>query len=162
MGEPLAYLLTFRTYGTWLHGDERGSVDRGHNQYGAPLLHPDPQRAAREANRMRHRPMELSETMRSVVDVAIRDQCRYRNWEVMELSVGSNHVHILVGYAGVKPEVMAGQVKARATRWLREQRLVAPAARVWADHAGSTAYLWRTEQVKAAAAYVREGQDVPH
>ena len=23
---PLAYLITFRSYGTWLHGDERGST----------------------------------------------------------------------------------------------------------------------------------------
>ncbi len=30
---PLAYLITFRTYGTWLHGDERGSIDRYHNRY---------------------------------------------------------------------------------------------------------------------------------
>jgi hypothetical protein len=29
---PLAYLITFRCYGTWLHGDERGSVDRFRNQ----------------------------------------------------------------------------------------------------------------------------------
>ena len=26
--EPLAYLITFRCYGTWLHGDQRGSIDR--------------------------------------------------------------------------------------------------------------------------------------
>ena len=25
---PLAYLISFRCYGTWLHGDERGSIDR--------------------------------------------------------------------------------------------------------------------------------------
>jgi hypothetical protein len=25
---PLAYLITFRCYGTWLHGDKRGSIDR--------------------------------------------------------------------------------------------------------------------------------------
>jgi len=32
---PLAYLITIRTHGTWLHGDERGSVDRhGQNIYG--------------------------------------------------------------------------------------------------------------------------------
>lgn len=31
---PLAYLITFRTYGTWLHGDERGSVDKNHNKFG--------------------------------------------------------------------------------------------------------------------------------
>ena len=36
------YFLTFRTYGTWLHGDERGSVDRKHNQFGEPLLLPSP------------------------------------------------------------------------------------------------------------------------
>ncbi len=30
---PLAYLITFRSYGTWLHGDERGSVNRFRNQY---------------------------------------------------------------------------------------------------------------------------------
>ncbi|MGH9840991.1 MAG: hypothetical protein ACREEM_19730 [Blastocatellia bacterium] len=35
---PLAYLITFRCYGTWLHGDERGSVDRDHNIYRTPFL----------------------------------------------------------------------------------------------------------------------------
>ncbi len=25
---PLAYLITFRCYGTWLHEDERGATDR--------------------------------------------------------------------------------------------------------------------------------------
>ena len=32
---PLAYLITIRSYGTWVHGDEKGSVDRhGFNNYG--------------------------------------------------------------------------------------------------------------------------------
>ena len=35
---PLAYLITFTTYGTWRHGDERGSVDRAHNAYRTPHL----------------------------------------------------------------------------------------------------------------------------
>src|ERR1700747_68137 len=30
---PLAYLITFRCYGTSLHGDEQGSIDRHQNQY---------------------------------------------------------------------------------------------------------------------------------
>ncbi|MDQ3490280.1 MAG: hypothetical protein M3449_04330 [Acidobacteriota bacterium] len=30
---PLAFLTTFRTYGTWLHGDKRGSIDRFHNVF---------------------------------------------------------------------------------------------------------------------------------
>jgi hypothetical protein len=35
---PLAHLITFRCYGTWLHGDERGSVDRAHNRYRSPYI----------------------------------------------------------------------------------------------------------------------------
>lgn len=30
---PLGYLITFRCYGTWLHGDERGATDRFHKRY---------------------------------------------------------------------------------------------------------------------------------
>lgn len=39
-GFPLAYLLTFTCYGTWLHGDDRGSIDRRHNAFDAPGLEP--------------------------------------------------------------------------------------------------------------------------
>ena len=38
---PLGYLITFRAYGTWLHGDSRGSVDRFHNQFGSALIPPN-------------------------------------------------------------------------------------------------------------------------
>jgi len=35
---PLGYLITFRCYGTWLHGDERGSTERYHNIYKSPNI----------------------------------------------------------------------------------------------------------------------------
>jgi hypothetical protein len=38
MREFTAYLLTLRAYGTWLHGDARGSVDKEHNAYKDPLI----------------------------------------------------------------------------------------------------------------------------
>src|SRR3989442_13934917 len=38
---PLAYLITFRCRGTWLHGDERGSTDRFHNVYKSPHIPPN-------------------------------------------------------------------------------------------------------------------------
>ena len=34
----LGYLITFHTHGSWLHGAERGSVDREHNSYDTPFL----------------------------------------------------------------------------------------------------------------------------
>jgi hypothetical protein len=35
---PLAYFISFRSYGTWLHGDKRGAIDRVHNRYRTPYL----------------------------------------------------------------------------------------------------------------------------
>ena len=44
---PLAHLITFRCYGSWLHGDVRGSVDLLHNRYKGPY-------APSSENRTRH------------------------------------------------------------------------------------------------------------
>jgi len=38
---PLTYLITFRCYGTWLHGAQRGSIDRFHNRYKSPYIEPN-------------------------------------------------------------------------------------------------------------------------
>ncbi len=36
---PLAYLITIRCYGSWLHGDQKGSVGRYEfNAYGSPRM----------------------------------------------------------------------------------------------------------------------------
>ena len=43
----LAYFLTWTTYGTRLHGDQRGSIDAAHNTPGTDILLPDPSREAR-------------------------------------------------------------------------------------------------------------------
>ena len=49
---PLAYLITFPCYGTWLHGDERGSVDDENNLLGAPFLAADAQQHSQSQERM--------------------------------------------------------------------------------------------------------------
>jgi hypothetical protein len=38
---PLAYHITFGTYGTRLHGDDRGTVDQAHNFYGDLIAEKD-------------------------------------------------------------------------------------------------------------------------
>ncbi|MCH8804803.1 MAG: transposase [Planctomycetes bacterium] len=161
MPDPLAFLLTFRTYGTWLHGDDRGAVDLEHNTPGTPLLRPDAAREQRERRAMKAEPMILNERLRSVVDAAIIDECAYRKWNLLERAVRSNHVHIAVAFAGLRPERMLQKITARATRWLRERGLVHTGQPVWADRPGSRRYLWSAKQVNAAIDYVREGQDTP-
>src|SRR5438876_10021431 len=79
--QPLAYFITFTTYGTWLHGDERGSVDRGHNQFDSPWLEPDSSRFAAGRSRMAQAAYALDAARREVVRAAVVDDCRYRAWQ---------------------------------------------------------------------------------
>jgi len=162
MKEPLAFFLTFRTYGTWLHGDERGSVDEEHNVFGTPLLDPDAPRMERASTVMKHPPLVFGDAMRRCVDESIVDTCRFREWLLVERAVRTNHVHAVVGYHGATPEEMLQKLKARATRALRERQMVPPGRPVWVDGPGSRQYLWTERDVEDAARYVRDYQDQPH
>jgi hypothetical protein len=62
---PLGYLLTFRGYGTWLHGDSRGSVDRFHRTYGTPMLPPNVQRTRYEGRLRKQPPVTLNPRQRA-------------------------------------------------------------------------------------------------
>lgn len=58
--EPLAYLITFRIYGSWLAGDERGSIDKYHNTYGGPRAVPSEKRQEIHARRLKSPPFLLN------------------------------------------------------------------------------------------------------
>ena len=55
---PFAYLITFRSYGTWLHGRD-GSVDRFHNVYAKPKLPANEKRRQYNLRSLAQRPVEL-------------------------------------------------------------------------------------------------------
>jgi REP element-mobilizing transposase RayT len=156
MGDPLAYLITFRTYGTWLHGDPRGSVDDQHNDFGTPVLDPNPSRATAESDNLRHAPIVLTESMRNRTANAIRQLCGERDWTISALNVRSNHVHAVVT-APDSPERVMHAMKSVATRDLRRAGLVDADDRLWSRH-GSTRYLWKPQQVLEACRYVAESQ----
>ena len=69
----LAYFITFRCYGTWLHGDQRGSIDWRHRAYKSPLLERDEERERKEFKALKHSPVLLDERRRMIVDSAIRE-----------------------------------------------------------------------------------------
>ena len=54
---PVGFLITFRCYGTWLHGDERGSFDGHHRRYGTPGLPASELRRQRDQDLMRQPPV---------------------------------------------------------------------------------------------------------
>lgn len=156
MSDPLAYLITFRTYGTWLHGDARGSVDRDHNAYESPMLPPNAGLALAEAAQLQHAAIVLSEAHRATVAEAIERICHDRGWTLSALNVRTNHVHAVVA-APDPPERVMHAMKSFATRRLREMRLVGEDRRLWSRH-GSTRYLWKPREVQEACRYVVESQ----
>jgi len=100
---PLAYLITFRAYGTWLHGDKRGSVDRHHNRFGTPLIASNERWRKHNEGLLTHSPVKLRSRQRTLVEEAIRETCKIRKWEFWVTNVRTNHVHTVVG-AACKPE----------------------------------------------------------
>ncbi len=153
---PFAFFITFRTYGTWLHGDQRGSVDRNHNIPGTPLLDPDPQREKTELRRSKNESVTLDASCRTIVSQTIKEVCKHREWTVHELNVRSNHVHVVLTATQPVEQIMRS-LKSWSTRRLKEVGLIPAADKIWARH-GSTRYLWKSEEVKAACRYVREEQ----
>jgi REP element-mobilizing transposase RayT len=152
-----AYLITFRCYGTWLHGDERGSVDRRYyNQYGAQKIKPDAETEQRKAGQLKAEPFVLDARCRKVVEAAIKEVCQIRSYILFGLHVRTNHAHIVVGNAG-KPERMLDSFKAYATRALRQAGLIDTDQKAWSRH-GSTRYLWTEEHIATAVNYVVNGQ----
>ena len=130
---PLAYFITFTTYGTWLPGDERGSVSRRRNDPGTPVLQPSIMRRTMAVSKMKHEPMTLRAAERGLVEDTIREVCEHRGWFVQAVNVRTNHVHLLVS-AHVSGEKIMNDVKAWSTRRLRECALIAPDREVWTSH----------------------------
>src|SRR4029450_2548447 len=90
---PLAYLITFRCYGTWLHGDERGSIDRFHNRYGSPYIEDNEIWKQHNTRSLKHEAVILDSERRSGVEAALRRTCADREWYLHALNVRTNHVH---------------------------------------------------------------------
>jgi REP element-mobilizing transposase RayT len=159
---PLAYLISFRSYGTWLHGDKRGSIDRFHNRYGDPYLPPDDIWQLHNRNQLKMPPFILTARERRSVEKAIRETCSIRKWHLHALNVRTNHVHTVVT-ANRKPALVLNAFKANATRQLREDILWPHPFSPWADK-GSKIRLWNERSVANAIDYVLNGQghDLPN
>jgi REP element-mobilizing transposase RayT len=155
---PLAYLITFRCYGTWLHGDARGSYRRN-SRLMSGVSHIPPRRGLRRAERqqLKHAPIRLIKEQRTIVEQAVRDVCKHRRYRMRAINVRTNHAHSVVS-ALSSPEPILEAFKSYSTRALRAAGLLSAEVKPWARH-GSTIYLWKERDVEKAVEYVLLGQD---
>jgi REP element-mobilizing transposase RayT len=156
MNDPLAYFLTFTTYGTWLHGRAPGSVDREHNVPGTPWLPPNAEQEEAHREHMQQPEYLLDADRRQLVLQTILEVAKHRGWKVWAVHVRTNHVHIVVG-AAAKPEKCMIDFKAWTSRRLREAFGEDADRDRWTQH-GSTRYLWDEEAVNSAVRYVVDDQ----
>lgn len=152
MDDPIAYFLTWVTYGTWLPGDARGWVE-----YHKGWQLPDPVREAEAAARMAEDACRLTKEQRVAVEQQIAETCRFRGWQLHAVNCRSNHVHVVVSAPGTVPTKIRTDLKAWATRCLKAR--FDPHRENWWAERGSIRYVNDEKSLGAAIVYVLEGQD---
>ena len=158
---PIAYLITFRTYGTWLPGDERGSIDKFHNRFHGPRSVVSHLREEDHRKRLKSDPFLLNATSRKLVDLAVRNVCDFRGWTLFAINVRTNHTHSVVSGAASSAK-MLNDFKSYSTRRLRESGEWNFEHSPWVDK-GSRRNLWTDAHVAVACDYVifGQGEDLP-
>src|SRR5688500_9804813 len=104
--DPVAYFLTWPTYGTWLPGDERGWI-----KYHQGFQRPDPILETEAKARMTEDACRLDEEQRELVEATIAKHCDIRGWTLHAVNCRSNHLHVVVT-ADRHPDEVREQFKA--------------------------------------------------
>ena len=146
--KPLAYFITFTTYGSWLHGDPRKSVIR---QDGTPeMIAPNERLYKHESGKLKNQPIQFDVGQRGIILDTIVSHCLIKKWKLWAVHVRSNHVHLLVSAEDNVELVMKG-VKSWATRNLRKAGYDIPM--VW-TRGGSKRYVFTHEKLKEKTHYI--------
>jgi REP element-mobilizing transposase RayT len=155
---PLAFFLTWTTYGSWLPGDARGWTDeRGHHRDGDELRRRIAERACRG------RPVLLTSAERVLVARVIGQHCLIRSWGLHAVAVRAQHVHVVVTALGVSPRRVRQELKGWTSRRLSEHCCGTGLRRAgtWWTECGSTRWIRTPESLDAVVTYVVECQDKP-
>jgi REP element-mobilizing transposase RayT len=152
MNDPIAYFLTWPTYGTWLSGDERGWVD-----YGRGWQPPDPAGLLESQARMTETACWLTVQERELVEAQVKETCAHRRWTLHAVNCRSNHMHVVVSAPGVEPKKIRTDLKAWCTRRLKEQS--DPRRENWWAERGSIRPIFDDVDLANAVEYTLEAQD---
>ena len=152
---PLAYFITWTTYGTWLPGDARAW-----KKWRAGHQPPQPRLEAWCQTLMKERALTLSPAQRLRIEDVCRQHADIRNWQMHAMSVRSNHVHLVVS-AAADPQKVRDQFKANATRVLRQPPHAIEQEHIW-TRGGDIEFIDRESDLALVALYVTEAQDRKH
>lgn len=151
---PLAYHITFGTYGTRLHGDPRGTVARPMNRPGDRYIEHDPSWHRMERSRLRYHPVRLTQDQRIFVESSIPDLCCRGHWKYITSACQTDYVHVLLSGARA-----GDSIRRLLKRWLSQAMSAANGdqddAPWWAE-GGSVRSVTSDRYLESAFRYVRE------
>ena len=154
MGDyPLAYFLTWTTYGSHLQGDPRWWRHRNLGE-----RRPEPALARWHRNRLNHSAVLLSVQQRCLVEREALRLSQFRNWRLWAVAARSNHVHVVVSAKEHRGEQVRDQLKANCTRALRASGSEFQGRPVWSV-GGDLKLIGSEEALQQVTAYVAEAQD---
>ncbi|MDH4202797.1 MAG: transposase [Phycisphaerae bacterium] len=145
---PIAYFITFSTYGTWLHGDPRSSVMRENGR--ARVLPENTGFYHHEQAKFKASPVLLDNIQRQIVRDTIVKHCEIRQWRLFALHVRTNHVHTVVK-ANKRIDQVANELKGWPKRVLREEGFDPP--KVWTG-GSSKVYIYSEGTLREKIHYV--------
>ena len=162
--ESSYWLFTWRTYGSWLPGQEgfvghyrapsgRRVIDHDH---GTPTAADSPGLEGYVRSVMRAAPVVLSPVQADAVLAQLHETARFRGRVVVAVAVLATHVHLVFGAPGLPDSArMLADWKGYASRALS---LLTPEAvdSVWWAEKGSKRRLLDENSVNRATSYVRD------
>ncbi len=156
---PLAYHITFGTYGMRLHGDARGTVSRQQNEFGEPIIGRDTRWEALEEQTLRFEPVKLVLSQRMVIEALLPMICQRGGWLYHQGAAQPDHVHLLLSTSAE-----GKAVRSWLKRWLGQelsQRWKLPEGASWWAEGGSVKWVWEQKYLEAVDAYI-ERQRASH
>jgi len=154
-GDPLAFFLTWPTYGTWLPGDARGWTEYRHG-----WQMPDPARELESSAKMKEDACILTLQQRELVQRQVKQTCEHRGWTLHGVSCRSNHIHLVVTAVETHPKKVRIDIKAWCTRRLKQA--YEPSRENWWAERGSQRFINDEFSLHRAIEYTREAQDRKH
>src|SRR5262249_28597520 len=149
-----AYHITWGTYGTRLHGDQRPTVDGEHNQYGQPFVAPDKNREDEIRRNLAREPVYLTLEQRKLVEETLREVADRYDWIIHAIAAQSDHVHIVISAPRIGDDLREA-LKACASRALNKSS----GKKKWWAEGGSDKWLFEDEYFEEVRRYVFDQRD---
>jgi REP element-mobilizing transposase RayT len=149
---PLAYHITWGTYGNRLHGDPRGTVDRTHRKRGSPVLGLDRERLEKEKSLMKFPPVRFTRDQRLFIETNIPKICEHGLWTYHICAAAIDHIHMVVSSPSDPRDI-----RRLAKRWMGQELSLhyrLPEGATWWSEGGSVRTVKDDAYLQSALPYV--------